>query len=274
MVKNLKIILKKRGLYSLLQPLYRYGVLTLLYRTIYRKYRGRGYICNFCNSKYEKFIPDYPSKKDKNALEINKVIGGYGDNIYCPSCLSAARDRLIKEILSAKSNINKKTILHLAPEKHLYNFIKSKATVVTGDFQPINYKAIDPSIQFADATKLKFDNGTFDFVIANHIMEHIPDDLKAMKEIFRVLKPGGTAILQVPFSESILKTLEEPEINDPQKQSALFGQKDHIRIYQLNDYIKRLEKTGFKVKYIKYESLSDFYKFAIQPGEGFISIQK
>jgi ubiquinone/menaquinone biosynthesis C-methylase UbiE len=111
-------------------------------------------------------------------------------------------------------------------------------------------------------------------VIGNHIMEHIPNDRLAMREIYRVLQKGGIAVLQVPFSESIPNTLEEPNINDPHLQSALFGQKDHVRIYALNDYLHRLQEAGFHTQYLSYDSLSDFYQYAIQPQEGFIVITK
>jgi ubiquinone/menaquinone biosynthesis C-methylase UbiE len=136
------------------------------------------------------------------------------------------------------------------------------------------YRSVDPLIQFADATDLPFASALFDMVIANHIMEHIPADGAAMKEIYRVLKPGGIAILQVPFSEAIPFTIEEPGINNPAKQSALFGQPDHVRIYALHDYLERLRSAGFTVAYLPYASLQPFYRYAIQQDEGFISIRK
>jgi predicted SAM-dependent methyltransferase len=111
-------------------------------------------------------------------------------------------------------------------------------------------------------------------VIGNHILEHIPADQQAMKEIFRVLKPGGRAILQVPYSELRDSTIEEVTIKDPVKQSMLFGQKDHVRIYALSDYVHRLEQAGFEVEVLPYEALQKYYSLAIQPGEAFLKIQK
>ena len=95
-------------------------------------------------------------------------------------------------------------------------------------------------------------------VIANHIMEHVPDDRKAISEIYRILKTGGVAILQVPFSISNSDTIEDPFIKDSKKQSELFGQKDHVRIYNLGNYINRLKKAGFSVQYFSYESMPEF----------------
>ncbi|MEP6513266.1 MAG: class I SAM-dependent methyltransferase, partial [Parafilimonas sp.] len=96
---------------------------------------------------------------------------------------------------------------------------------ITADKAPGFYRLVDKNIMYADATALPFKNEAFDIVIANHIMEHIPEDLKAMKEICRVLKQGGRAIMQIPFSNSLTETIEEPFICDAKKQSQLFGQK-------------------------------------------------
>ena len=129
-------------------------------------------------------------------------------------------------------------------------------------------------VQKQDATQFSFANNHFDLVIANHILEHIPDDRKAMKEIYRVMKPGAMAILQVPYSETMQSTIEDPSINDAAKQSALYGQKDHVRIYLLNDYVERLRKTGFIVEVLSNDQLEKYLKFAIQPGEKLLKIFK
>jgi SAM-dependent methyltransferase len=222
---------------------------------------------------YSRFADDHPSGCDKHAIESNKVIAGYGENIICPECMSTARERLVLAMLDDLRLHNGK-VLHLSPEKHVYARLKKDNDVITADLIPGFYRVIDNNIQSADATALKFDNGQFDLVVANHIMEHIPDDRKALKEIYRVLKPGGSAILQVPYSEMLSATIEDLSINDPVLQSKLYGQKDHVRIYALNDYIQRLSDAGFIVNKISYESLSDHYKYAIQQNECFLEIRK
>ena len=88
-----------------------------------------------------------------------------------------------------------------------------------------------------------------------------------MKEILRVLKPGGVAILQVPYSETLPHTIEEPFIADPAQQAACFGQRDHVRIYALNDYTARLKKSGFRVQLLTPEILTPFRIHAIQEQE-------
>lgn len=105
-------------------------------------------------------------------------------------------------------------------------------------------------------------------------MEHIPDDKKAMHEIFRILKPGGRAILQVPYSHNNNATIETPEIADPLLQSKMYGQNDHVRIYNLDDYKARLQSSGFKVEIIPCSSLEHIYKYAIQENESFLVIIK
>ncbi len=137
----------------------------------------------------------------------------------------------------------------MSPEPNVFSFPKSRATVTTADLMPGFYKAIDPNVQFADATRLPFADNAFELVIANHIMEHIPNDLLALRELYRVLQPGGIAVLQVPFSETIPDTLEEPDIQDPQKQSALFGQKEARGIRHVDDHPVRrsVQRSGAQV---------------------------
>jgi len=270
-------ILKQLGLYHSLQGNYR-SLLQQLYctwlRFQYRRYKGKGFTCNCCGQQYERFAPRFPDKPDRAALTQHQVIAGYGEQVYCPACMSTCRERLMIALFSTRIPVVGKNILHLSPEPNVFRFLKKQATVTTADLMPGFYQQIDPHIQFADATRLPFPGNTFNLVIANHIMEHIPDDSLAMREIHRVLQPGGIAVLQVPFSETIPHTLEESSIRDPQQQSALFGQKDHVRIYALTDYLQRLQQAGFQVNYLAYESLTEFYKYAIQPREGFIYITK
>lgn len=272
-----KRILKSLRLYHFLQGSFRQLLFQLkrfVCRIRYKKYIGTGFACNCCGASYSRFVPDYPSRKNANAINTNQVIAGYGKNILCPACLSTARERLVIAILENHGTISGKKILHFSPEKNIYTYLKKTNDITTADLEPLFYTRIDGDIKKEDATRLSFPDNHFNMVIANHILEHIPDDRQAMTELFRILKPGGQAILQVPYSTTIPTTLEEPGIHDPQRQSALFGQKDHVRIYRLQDYLQRLENCGFTVSLIEYRDLSAYYKYAIQENEAFIRILK
>jgi len=154
-----------------------------------------------------------------------------------------------------KTNIlrSQKTIklLHIAPERNLQKILKSFSRIkyISGDLNPL---VADRKI---DITDINFENGYFDFIICNHVLEHIVDDQKAMRELFRVLKPEGFAILQVPTS--------------PEEREKCFGQRNYVRIYG-KDYKKRLESVGFKVDlYNMKEDLSvqDIKKYGLNEEE-------
>ncbi|RYG44378.1 MAG: class I SAM-dependent methyltransferase [Chitinophagaceae bacterium] len=181
--------------------------------------------------------------------------------------MSKNRERLLLAVIKDKLDINGKLVLHFSPEKNLFRYLAQHASVTSVDTMPGFYRNIDPNISFADATALRFRDKSFDLVIANHILEHIPDDGKAIREIYRVLRPGGIAILQVPFSASILSTIEDPGISDPERQEELFGQKDHVRIYGLRDYINRVERGGFESVVLSPSALLQYEQFAIQEQE-------
>jgi SAM-dependent methyltransferase len=247
---------------------------SVIYQLILFPQKGKGYTCNFCGATYSSFISLNIPEKAKDALEKHKVIAGDGANNICPKCLSTSRERLVKIAIENHFKRNNTTILHFGPTQKEYDLLHKIGKVTTIDLRPAYYKLVDPTIIFGDATQLSFDDESFDYVVANHILEHIPDDMAAMKEIYRVLKKGGTALLQVPFSEYLATTFEQPDINDSQLQAALFGQGDHVRIYALPDYIHRLEIAGFSVQIIKNDFLQAYRHFALQHNEVIILAHK
>ena len=106
----------------------------------------------------------------------------------------------------------------------------------------------------ADILDLPFESNLFDVVLCNHVLEHIEDDHKAMSELYRVMKPGGWGIFQIPQDLSLEQSYEDFSITDPQERARHFGQYDHVRIYG-KDYFDRLRNVGFAVKEIDYSSL-------------------
>ena len=151
--------------------------------------------------------------------------------------------------LNNETNFFSKTlkVLHIAPEQCFYNLFKN--------LKNINYTTFDLNSPLADIKgdicNLPFKENSFDFILCNHVLEHINDDKKAMKELYRVLNKNGTAILQVPINQKSRKTFEDSSIVDKKERIEKFGQYDHIRLYGL-DYFKKLESFGFKVDPLKY----------------------
>jgi SAM-dependent methyltransferase len=116
---------------------------------------------------------------------------------------------------------------------------------IAADLDPEPYRNVMDIVR-ADITNLQWDKGHFDLVICNHVLEHVPDDRKAMSELFRVMRPEGTAILQVPIAGAPRETVEDPSIECADERERLFGQVDHVRIYG-TDYVDRLRGAGFNV---------------------------
>lgn len=161
-------------------------------------------------------------------------------------------------------------ILHFAPERIFHARFSSIPDV---DYYPVdlNPKAFGIK-QVVDITDIPFDDNTFDLIMCTHVLEHIPDDKKAMSELYRVLKPNkGVALLTVPINDSFSTTLEKPEYNTPELRSKYYGQFDHVRYYGL-DYPDRLRAVNFSVEEItlgKFLSDDDLKKFGIFKNEKF-----
>ena len=134
-------------------------------------------------------------------------------------------------------------LLHIAPERNLQKILKSFSHIeyISGDLNPL----MNCNIRL-DIKDMNFEDNFFDVIICNHVLEHVIDDRRAMSELFRILKPEGFAILQVPILKNVQKTFEDFSITTPEDREKYFGQKDHVRIYR-QDYIRRLESVGFKV---------------------------
>jgi len=179
---------------------------------------------------------------------------GYGKqrpNVLSPSTLSLERHRLLWLYLQKETTFFEKElkVLHMAPEQCFLSIFKKMKNLdyTTADlYSPI----VDVK---ADILDLPFEDELFDFVLCNHVLEHIENDTKAMSELFRVLKPGGIGIFQIPQDLSLEQTYEDSSITSPEERAAHFGQYDHVRIYG-KDYFDRLRKVGFKVNEIDYSA--------------------
>lgn len=193
-------------------------------------YRGNKVECPVCESQFRKFLP-YGRKSRSNAL--------------CPKCLALERHRLIWLYLKRKTDFFTKEarMLHVAPELCFMSRFDALENLeyITGDIESPLAKVK------MDIHEIPFEDNYFDIIFCNHVLEHVDDDKKALSEMRRVLKPGGWAILQVPFFYPLPKiTYEDKNIINPQDREKAFGQDDHVRMYG-EDYGARLAESGFQV---------------------------
>jgi SAM-dependent methyltransferase len=230
-------------------------------------HRGNRYVCPFCNY----------SSRDLSTIGIDSqiiiekhIIGGGVRPGGCYNCGSIDRERLLyiylKEKLKLFSNGKNKSILHLAPEKNLSNkilefgFTEYICTVYgfpEGTVYPKH-------VMEMNVLNIPFEDKHFDLILCNHVLEHITKDIDAMKELYRVLKPCGRAILQVPISKNSQKTFEDFSITTEEDKLKAFGQIDHVRIYG-QDYTDRLKSVGFKVERINISN--EFSKYGLNKEE-------
>jgi glycosyltransferase involved in cell wall biosynthesis/Tfp pilus assembly protein PilF len=199
--------------------------------------------CPVCDTQAERFLT-YGVKKRSNAC--------------CPRCGAMERHRLLWLYLQTQTDIFRKNIkmLDVAPSNLISERLKSQPNI---DYLSIDLQSAR-AMRHMDLTNLELPKNEFDFILCYHVLEHIPEDRKALSELFRVLKPGGWAIIQVPLYRELKETLEDPSVTDPKARERIFGQKDHVRKYSPNDYKRRLAVAGFRVE------VSDFAR-KLSPAE-------
>ena len=196
---------------------------------------GNKYTDPIDGSSFRKFLPYGYNNVRLNALS--------------PSTFSLERHRLLWLYLKRETDFFEKKIkvLHFAPEKAFLSKFKK--------LENISYDTIDLNSPLADIKadicNLPLKDNTYDFILCNHVLEHIINDKKAMQELYRVLKKGGIGIFQVPIDITKNKTFEDFSITDPKERNKLFGQYDHVRIYGM-DFFDRLINVGFEVKQCEY----------------------
>jgi len=195
---------------------------------------------------------------------------GYGNqrnNVLSPSTLSLERHRLLWLYLKNETDFfsARKKVLHFAPEQC---FLKRFQKLENLQYTTTDLNSPIADIK-ADICNLPFSDNSFDIILCNHVLEHIPDDSKAMQELFRVMKPNGYGIFQVPQDLRREQTFEDDTITDKKERAKIFGQYDHVRIYG-RDYFDKLRSIGFKVEEIDYTSNfseEEIKKFSLAKGE-------
>ena len=195
---------------------------------------------------------------------------GYGkqrDNVLSPSTLSLERHRLLWLYLKNETAFftAPKKVLHFAPEQAFYKLFRHQKNLeytTTDLYSPL-------ADVKADICNLPFEDNQYDLILCNHVLEHIPDDTKAMQELYRVMKPGGMGIFQIPQDLKREATFEDNSITDAKQRAAIFGQYDHVRVYG-RDYFDKLRSIGFTVieeDYTKKIAPELVEKYCLAPGE-------
>lgn len=199
--------------------------------------KGNNVECNCCGKTYRSFL----SFGNQSVRE----------NARCPNCGSLERTRMLLSYLENETDFFEpdKKILHFAPEDGLKKIFKQRkpaGTYINGDIDP---NLADLKI---DITDIQFGENEFDYIICAHVLGHVPDEHKALTEMYRVLKPGGTAIILTILNKEDVPTLEkQDEIKTPEQRLKFYGERDLLRLHG-NDFQQRIEKAGFEVQKLDY----------------------
>ncbi|MEL4309030.1 class I SAM-dependent methyltransferase [Joostella sp. CR20] len=217
-------------------------------------YKGDNFTDPIDNKSYKAFLPY-----------------GYGtqrENVLAPGTLSLERHRLLWLYLKTETDFFTKPIklLHFAPEQAFYNLFRNQKNL---EYTTTDIESPLADVK-ADICNLPFEDNSYDVIFCNHVLEHIKDDETAMKELYRVLKPGGWGIFQIPQDINRSVTFEDDSIVDKKKRAEIFGQYDHVRVYGL-DYFDRLRNVGFDVKEVHFAkdflTSEEIKKYALNPNE-------
>lgn len=206
----------------------------------------RRHECVLCGHTLYQFLPYRKGAAFSPPLmqEIG-CVGSDLDQYECPWCGCNDRERHLFLYMKATrllSNMSEMSVLHFAPERHLSRCISAA--------RPRRYVKCDlnlsnPGVIRMNILNISFKDGTFDLLVANHVLEHVANDLQALSEIWRVLKPGGYAILQTPYSSKLRDTWSDAGVDSDAARLHAYGQEDHVRLYGL-DIFQRFESTGLK----------------------------
>jgi SAM-dependent methyltransferase len=239
---------------------------------------GRRKECYVCGRTFHHFTR-YRNGRGKGSefLEKLNVVGSDIDNFGCMYCGSHDRERhlfMFFDKLELWDKMKKAKVIHFAPEKNLQKKIgeQSPSKYIKADLRP---QAGD--VEKIDATQIPYDDNSFDVLIANHVLEHIQDHSKALSEFYRILRPGGIAILQTPYSKLLKNNFEDENINTDALRMFFHREPDHVRIFGEYQFLKSIEKTGLHLQIKRHEDLfaaAAARRYGVNPKEDLIQASK
>ncbi len=202
-------------------------------------YAGKGRHCPVCGAQLRRFLPY-----------------GYGtvrEDALCPRCLALERHRLLWLWLSRETALfeERPVLLHIAPEVCLMRHIERTYADCAERYLTADLESPLAKLHF-DVQQIPLTDESVDVVICNHLLEHVASDGDALRELHRIMRPGGWGVMLAPIDYSLEKTFEDDTITDPQERAQVFGQYDHRRIYG-RDYAERLRAAGFHAEEIDYK---------------------
>jgi len=209
-------------------------------------------------------------------MHVLSLVGSDPEHFECPRCGAHDRERhlfMYLEKTGLLADMRGKSVLHFAPEKRLARCILATRPecYVRCDLYPQT-----PEIVRVDMLAMQFEAASFDMLIANHVLEHVADDMQALAEIRRVLKVGGYAILQTPYSRTLHRTWEDPGIVEEAARLQAYGQADHVRLYG-RDLFDRFSSAGLASRKQEHaELLADIdpIRCGVNPDEPFMLFQR
>ena len=234
---------------------------------------GRSRCCYICRNTFGRFFRFRGGWKSVSPfIRELKNVGSDIENFQCPYCSCHDRDRhlvMYFDALQLWERMKDATVLHFAPEENIEIRIeKEKPRVyVKADLSPGK-----SDIQKIDVTDIPFSDCHFDFIICNHVLEHVLEDRLALSELFRVLKPGGWAVLQTPFSTLLANSFCDPAIDSDDLRKFFYGQEDHVRVYG-RDLFSKIGEAGFTLHLKKHDDIlseQDYFYYGVNPKEDLI----
>jgi SAM-dependent methyltransferase len=233
--------------------------------------------CVLCGGRVRRFLPYRGGWRCAPPLMREwRMIGSDPDNYECPRCGCSDRERHLFAYLQADGLLQAmrgKSLLQFAPEPKLTPRLVAAglARHVQADLFPQA-----PGVEKIDLLAIPYADATFDFVMVNHVLEHVADDVRALAEIRRVLRPGGLAVLQTPFSAVLERTLSDPAVQSPEARLQLYGQEDHVRLYG-QDIFARFESAGLRSRVRGHQELlpdMDPVRYGVNRAEPFFLFER